>query len=167
MQPPSQLPAPDATATACSELQTLPIRQQLCSLSFFHIWLFFAIHFWRYVWLLGTLVEQMEDKGDSKHGYSKAAGWVLPAAALLLPFVGLFLDEFGFARGFFFVTLCGVLYSGLVMFSSLGLQVPSPFFLTIISRRPCFEQHLEMAGFDPMILNYSPERLLICIYVTG
>ena len=87
----------------------MPLRQQLGSPVFWHVMLFFAVQFFRYVWLLGTLLDQMESKGDTTHLYSKIAGWALPCAALGQPVLGLVLDRYGFARGFLSVICCGAM----------------------------------------------------------
>jgi hypothetical protein len=75
--------------------------QQLRCPSFWCMQSFFCIHFFRYVWLLGTLLEQFEAKEDTVGAgrtYTKITGWALPAAALLQPLVGLLLDYTAFAR---------------------------------------------------------------------
>ena len=94
----------------------LGVAQQLRLPSFWCMQTFFAIHFFRYIWLLGTLLEQFEAKGsagataaeaDAARFYTKITGWALPAAAILQPGIGMLLDRYGFARGFLFVVLCG------------------------------------------------------------
>jgi hypothetical protein len=55
--PPPRAPAP--------EHASLSLGQQLCTPVFWHVVVFFAVHFFRYVWLLGTVVDQMEAKGDT------------------------------------------------------------------------------------------------------
>ena len=93
----------------------MAVAQQLRLPSFWCMQTFFSIHFFRYIWLLGTLLEQFEAKrsagatadAEAARVYTKITGWALPAAALLQPGIGMLLDRYGFARGFFFVVLCG------------------------------------------------------------
>jgi MFS family permease len=108
------------TATKIVE-QSIPecemdVAQQLRQPSFWCMQTFFCIHFFRYIWLLGTLLEQFEAKESAgetdtdtqaARTYTKITGWALPAAALLQPCIGMLLDRYGFARGFLFVVVCG------------------------------------------------------------
>ena len=106
---------------------------QLRRPEFWHLLLFFSNHFFRYVWLLGTLNDQLERAGDAAHDYAKAAGWLLPIAALtqvcqrsvslqvcqmclpplatkLQPLIGMAIDRFGFAAMFCATATLGLDY---------------------------------------------------------
>eukprot|EP01043_Picozoa_sp_COSAG02_P032805 COSAG02_NODE_2208_length_9500_cov_13.043400_4_plen_496_part_00 len=105
----------------------MSVAQQLRQPSFWCMQTFFCIHFFRYIWLLGTLLEQFEAKEfagatgpdpQAARTYTKITGWALPAAALLQPCIGMLLDRFGFARGFLFVVMCGTVSSALSCRSS-------------------------------------------------
>ena len=103
-----------AAAVAVVPESEMSFGQQLRCPSFWCMQSFFCIHFFRYVWLLGTLLEQFEAKEDTVGAgrtYTKITGWALPAAALLQPLVGLLLDRYGFGRGFLFVVFCGTVSS--------------------------------------------------------
>ena len=103
----------------------MELCDQLKQPSFYLMLLFFSVHFFRYIWLLGTLLAQFETKGsaDAARAYTKATGWILPLAAFGQPFVGMLLDKYGFARGFLVVVVCGTVYSVFILFHLLEMQI--------------------------------------------
>lgn len=150
-----------ATATKTMEVSIpeceMGVAQQLRQPSFWCMQTFFCIHFFRYVWLLGTLLEQFEAKefagatgpdAQTARVYTKITGWALPAAALLQPCIGMLLDRFGFARGFLFVVVCGTVSSALSRSSSADRTLTVKIADAIVAVS-AIDDHLGIRRVDP------------------
>ena len=117
---------PDEVVKAALKESEMSLAKQLRTPAFVCMLLFFCLHFFRYIWLLGTLLEQFEAKDgtvEAARTYTQITGWALPLAAVGQPFIGLLLDKHGFFKGFSFVVGCGMAYSALVLSASLPLQI--------------------------------------------
>ena len=123
-----------------------PLCRQLSSSSFLTMLVFFAIHYVRYIWYIGTAVEQLEGLGDTTHAYVSWLPLTMALGCTAVPIVGLILERCGGVPSAMLVTNAfAVLYNAFAMADSLPLQplafvAASVFRVFLFSTMFCFLQ---------------------------
>eukprot|EP00936_MAST-01D_sp_MAST-1D-sp1_P000934 g934.t1 len=137
-------PSPTTTAVPVP----VPVGQQMCSKGYILMLIFFGCHYFRFIWYMGTAVDQLEIIGDTSHAYARALPIVVALGCLAVPLVGLVLQRCGGVPGaMMFINVAAMLYNGLAMVQSLQVQ-PVAFAITSVFRIFLFSTMFSFVQFS-------------------
>ena len=108
--------------------------------------LFFVLHYVRYIWYIGTAVEQLEGMGDTAHTYVSWLPMTMALGCIAVPMVGLTLERCGgIPSGMLVTNIFAILYNVIATVDTLSLQplafvAASVFRVFLFSTMFCFLQ---------------------------